>query len=373
MKKKILFISHWYPSDKSPNTGVFVKKHAEAIARNNEINVVHFDFAYSRNILKINLDKNNDEIEVYTIKVRSRFYKSLYYLLPLHLFLFGRLKGKFNLNVKEYNIIHSNVLFPNGIIGYYISKKYKLPQVHTEHWSKLNFFLTKSFYRFIGKKVLQKAKCLLPVSQLLESEIKTHTTNTNIKVIPNVIDSSNFSFKEKNKKTKIKFLAIAHWSKPKNPFLFLDALKQIYEEGLFSFELKIIGEGPQLEEIKNRNYNFDIIYEGYIPHFELQNYFHSVDYFVHGSDYETFSVVVVESLYTGTPVIASNVGIVKEIIDSSNGFVCENEYFSWYNNITKAVQTDYNHQKISSDISGKFDAAKISLEITKVYDSLLKV
>ncbi|WOC51825.1 hypothetical protein BPO_1178 [Bergeyella porcorum] len=41
MRKKILFISSWYPSKVDPTNGNFVQRHAEVVALKNDVEVLH--------------------------------------------------------------------------------------------------------------------------------------------------------------------------------------------------------------------------------------------------------------------------------------------------------------------------------------------
>jgi glycosyltransferase involved in cell wall biosynthesis len=61
---------------------------------------------------------------------------------------------------------------------------------------------------------------------------------------------------------------------------------------------------------------------------EMQN----ASYFLHASNYETFSLVCAEALSCGTPVVASAVGGVPEYLNDKNGIlVSDNTVESWTN------------------------------------------
>ena len=359
MGNKVLFISHWLPSDEYPTKGIFIRKHAEAIAEFSQITVIHFDIESSKDIFKLDLTESiEDNYVKYCIKIRSKYYKFLYFALPYQYYLFNRLCKKFSIDISKFNLVHTNILFPSAIIGYKISKKHKLPQYHTEHWSKVNHFFKSNIYKKIGLKAYQNCKRISVVSSFLKNEIKDYLNLEKVEIIPNIIDSSEFQFKNKVKINTIQFCAIAQWNSPKNPFYFLDALEQLSND--LDFEINLIGEGKQIEEIKNKKYNFKINYLGVLKSAQINTILQSTDYFLHGSDYETFSVVIVEALATGTPVLTSNIGIAESIISIENGFICENNSLDWKNNILKAIELDYNHSKIADSIKGMFDKSTIS-------------
>ena len=148
MGNKVLFISHWLPSDEYPTKGIFIRKHAEAIAEFSQITVIHFDIESSKDIFKLDLTESiEDNYVKYCIKIRSKYYKFLYFALPYQYYLFNRLCKKFSIDISKFNLVHTNILFPSAIIGYKISKKHKLPQYHTEHWSKVTIFSSQTFIR----------------------------------------------------------------------------------------------------------------------------------------------------------------------------------------------------------------------------------
>jgi glycosyltransferase involved in cell wall biosynthesis len=263
------------------------------------------------------------------------------------------------------------VLFPNGIIGYLISRKYKIPQVHSEHWSRINHFLKSDILKRYGKKAMENSEYILPVSNLLKLKIEESLQNLKYEIIPNIIDSKLFTYNPKTKNNITRFLAVGNWQKPKNPFYFLNALCILYNsEKLRNFELTIVGEGKFISKIKSTKYPFTINFIGKVNPDKTVDYFQKSDFLLHGSDFETFSVVIIESLLTGTPVIASNIGIASEVINETNGFICEEEN-DWVRNIELAVKKEYNHKEISEQLKGKFDEEVIGLRIKSIYDRIL--
>ncbi len=358
-KKKVLFISHWFPTKEQPNAGIFIKRHADAFAEISDQTIIHFNLTQSSKILKISLKRIHSK--QFEIIVDSVFYKFLYYFLPLHFYLFNRLVKKFDIKINEMDYVHSNVIFPSGIIGYKISKKHKIPQFHSEHWSKFNNFIEKDIWRKSGKEAIRNIEKVFPVSEFFKSQISRHVPERKLFVIPNIVESNMFKFEPKshNARQKLVFLCVANWQKPKNPFLFLDALESIFLEQKLEFELKIAGEGPILKDILTKNYSFPIIQLGLLDPSEISFYLKNANLLLHGSDFETFSVIIVESLKVGTPVLVSDVGIASEVINSSNGFLCESTVKDWKIKILKASKTSYDFEQISKDIEFKFNKKEV--------------
>ncbi len=98
------------------------------------------------------------------------------------------------------------------------------------------------------------------------------------------------------------------------------------------FKLTIIGDGPQLSEMKLLSESLDIKdlveFIGWVPNDELPRYLNSFDVFLVPSrlDSESFGVAAVEAGACELPCIVSNVGGLPEvIIDSKTGIVVPKE------------------------------------------------
>ena len=364
-KNKIIFLTHWFPNEENPFFGIFIKKHAEALSLRNDVTVVNFDIKRSNKVLKISLIENDNKS--YTIKIESLFYKLLYYTLPFHLFLFKRLIKKYKINISTFDYIFSNIIFPNGIITSKIAEKYKIKHIHIEHWSRLNRFFTKDIYRKKGLNALKKCSDIICVSNLLKDQLNKHISNK-ISIIPNVVDQVVFKQKLKEiKNEKIIFISVANWQKPKNPFPFLEAL-EIVNKDFKDIELKMIGSGPLLEQVKEKKYSYKITYKGVLNSVDIANELCTSNFLLHGSDYETFSVIIVEALSTGTPVLVSDVGISKEVVNIDNGYICKNNTKDWSEKIKLAIRTSYNPSIISNSVKNKFDISTIALKFQEVLE-----
>ena len=84
-----------------------------------------------------------------------------------------------------------------------------------------------------------------------------------------------------------------------------------------------VGDGPYLETLKQRYP--DITFTGYKHGIELAEIYANADVFVFPSKTDTFGVVMIEALATGTPVAAYPVtGPIDVVKDDVNGYLDEN-------------------------------------------------
>ncbi len=372
---KVLFISSWYPNSTNALKGVFVKKHAAAIKiAGLEIEVLAITVNYSKSFFEKKFYREVDENGVVThvIELNSRFYKFIHVDLIMQ---FAYLKKYYLRNIKPNfrpDVIHSNVIFPAGILGYWLSKKENLPHIITEHWSKVDKFISRSLYSGQAKKAYASAKFVTVVSGFLKKSLSKHVQpDSKIEIVPNVVNTEVFTYKEKKPfSSEIKFSCVAHWTKPKRPDLIFNALNEFSKTAGKKIVLNVVGEGYLLDELKKTTWNFTINYLGNFPPQKLAELHQQSDYFLHASEIETFSIVIAEALATGTPVLASNVGAIPELLNVTNGVVCENNGSNWLDGLKMMTENNYNHQLISKN-SDRFGLLKIGNQFKEIYGKFI--
>lgn len=369
--KNILFLTHWYPNQNSPSFALFIKKHAQAISRKHRVVVLALSISKSNQFYRKESECYTDEagLIIHHIYIRSRFNKLLYLFLPLHYWVLNRYIRRNILPDFAFDILHSNILFPCAIVGNWLSKSFKAHHVISEHWSKLEKFFKVSLYRWAGRSALNGAMAITCVSETLRNTIQCYTRNTSIFIVPNVVDATEF-YPDPGvaRDEAITFIAVAHWGPPKNPFIFLNALRDLcYEGKLRHTKVLLVGTGRQLSEIKSMEYPFDIEYKGNLTPAQLNIEFNKSHIFLHASDFETFSVVIAEALLAGTPSVVSPVGIAHEVINSSNGYIASNTLEEWKAKIYRAYVTVYDRQTISKQLAGKYSSERIANLFDEVY------
>jgi len=115
--------------------------------------------------------------------------------------------------------------------------------------------------------------------------------------------------------------------KNKNPVLFIDIACELKKQHL-EFKMMWIGASAKNSNIeeqcrlyaKEKNVEDVISWLGEVGN-EFYNYFAAANGFVLTSEYESFSMVTVEALLLGLPVVANNCGGVSEILANGYGFV----------------------------------------------------
>lgn len=240
-------------------------------------------------------------------------------------------------NVKKYQLINFHIAYP--LLTYFHLFKWlvSVPVVVNEHWSayRNNFGAKKELPRV--KRIFKYQKKWITVSQSLANDIVTFSGQSNLQmfILPNVLSSAfqEQSVSIKSSSPPYRFLMVGCWQPPKLPLVVLRAIARI-NPSQRRFKLRIAGYGLFEESIKKEivqlNLSDCVEYIGKLSYHSVAEELSKADYFLHASEYETFSVVCLEALWQGVPVIASRVGGIPEFVGESNGILVEiNSEMSW--------------------------------------------
>ncbi|MBP9018082.1 MAG: glycosyltransferase [Paludibacteraceae bacterium] len=385
--KKILFITPWYPTVHQPNNGIFIREHARAAhLAGNKIEVAGVIIQPDKKIFSAALTEYEDEygirVSIYELGSKLKFLRDLLYHSYFFQFLLLRkIVAKLQNKGFQPDIVHSNIIYPSGIMGARVAKHLKKPHIITEHWSKTDYFFKNSFFSHAGKNAYRKANAILPVSLFLKNRIQqavADLTEDKFKIIGNVIDSEVFYYKEKKiDPNQLKFCAVATWNTKKTPDkypeLFIEALALFQKNCEKDIVLTIIGSGNRLNDLKKlcEERNLKATFTGYLDKTEIARYLQQTDFFVHASRIETFGVSTAEALICGVPVICSNVGALPELVNNSNGILCNNYIDDWVKGLKQLTETKYDRASIAEKMKEKFSAHTIGKAIDEVYEKVL--
>ena len=133
-------------------------------------------------------------------------------------------------------------------------------------------------------------------------------------------------------------------SKDKNVDIVIDSFKELktkYKDLI----LIMAGEGPYLEELKEKTKNMnDLIFLGRVSHKMMPIVYSSAKLFIFPSITDTFGRVVAEAKACGLPVLVSNNGGPKEIVEhGSTGLIVQTqELQDWISAASFILDTYYN-------------------------------
>jgi len=131
--------------------------------------------------------------------------------------------------------------------------------------------------------------------------------------------------KAKSLEKKIRIVFVGRLSKQKDPLLLLRAFNDLPSELKDKAQISIIGEGPKRKElekfIKENRLEGKVKLLGGVPREKVFEVLKKSDIFVLISNWEGFPRSILEAMSCSLPVIASDVGGVKEAVDESCGIL----------------------------------------------------
>lgn len=369
---KVLFIPAWYPSKKNPVAGIFVKEHTKAASLYNEVTVLYAEVC-NRNIKGL-WHKVSDSIEdgVRTIRIeyrRSPIPKTNYFIY------IWSIKQAFK-QLKENwrpDIIHAHV-YSAGVPAVLLGRKYKTPVIITEHSSSFPRHTLSRLNILKAKFAMNRATMILPVSDDLRKHIESYGICNKFKVIPNVVDTELFYPNLViSKSTTKRMLLVALLSPVKGISYLLEALSKLKNKRE-DFVLDIVGDGPNREEYEEltRKMGLEgkVKFHGLKSKKEVAEFMRKCDFFILPSLTETFGVVYIEAMACGKPIIASDLPVLRELINKERGILVPPEDID---TLKKAIDymldhyQDYSSEKISQYAKDNFSYETVGRMLLKIY------
>jgi glycosyltransferase involved in cell wall biosynthesis len=274
-----------------------------------------------------------------------------------------------------------------------VSRKKEIPLVLTLHGFPRGFnkLTHKAYFNLIGKKTLGTAQKIISVSSIVAQEFKEiGISKEKIAIVPNGININEFKnmpqekqFKERlNIKQNEKIiLTIGRLEKIKGFQYLIKALPSILKE-VGPTKLIIAGPefnyGTQLKKLaEEADVKDHVIFYGPINGKEKIEAFTAADIIAIPSLYEGFSILLLEAMAAGKPLVATKTGAALEIIqDGKNGFLTKpgdtNDLSEKIINLLNDHQLSSSMSQFSRNTAKIFDWTIIAKQILAIYDQCLK-
>jgi len=215
------------------------------------------------------------------------------------------------------------------------------------HWLQIDYSMydCNAKYQKLFKKVFPKFDKMIAISNSVLKNFKEKYQANKTDVIFNIIDtkkiinSSMAETIEYNKK-HLNLITVGRIHNSKGYDRLIDIMHKLDEENkLKDVTLRIIGDGPDYELIKNKIDAYHL--EDKIILLGKKNnpypYVKASDCYILSSRHESFGLVVLEALILKVPVLATEVASIKEIMDENYGFIVKNNDEELYNGILKII------------------------------------
>ena len=339
---RVLVLSSTFPSTRQPNRGVFVRHRIRGLAKRSDVVVVAPVPWFPLNRwLRAERDlvprfEDQDGLRVHHPRFLSlprygKFLDGTLYFLSLVPFV-ARLRKSF-----AFEVIDAHFAFPDGLAATLLSRLFRVPVVVTLRGSIVRL----SGYRLHRPQLrwtLRRADRVTAVSESLKAvAVGLGVPADHIRVIPNGVDSTAFRPMSQREARRLcglpadgkVLLTVAGVYEGKGQHTVVELLPELASRHP-GIVYAIVG-GPRPGETYQRRLQAaverhglagQVVFAGPRPQSELRHWFAAADLSVLATQTEGWPNVLLESLACGTPVVATRVGGVPEIVrDGKDGLL----------------------------------------------------
>ena len=230
----------------------------------------------------------------------------------------------------DFDIIDAHWVYPDGLAAVLLGRFFKKPVVVSARGSDINLYGQFPLIRRLLRYTLHKTDRVIAVSRALKmAMVRLGIPDSKISVIPNGVDTKKFyplCRKEAREKLGVPgdakvILSVGHLTPGKGFDVVMKAIALLLEESpQENLQLIIVGDGPFRKALEKTgsilNLARNVSFRGNVSHEELFLLYSAADLFCLASEMEGCPNVILESLACGTPVVATAVGGIPEIIQS---------------------------------------------------------
>jgi glycosyltransferase involved in cell wall biosynthesis len=327
---KILLVTTVFPSPLQPNKGAFNREMATALGASHELQViapVAWPIAYRarRNGQTWEDARRLDGIEVrhpvyfYTPKLLRSWYGA---------FFWWSIRRTVNRMLRNFepDVVIGYWAHPDGQAAVQVARRLGVPAVVMVGGTDVLVLGHEASRRRAIRRVLDRADTIVAVSQDLKLALQAWELPAGkVHVVRRGIDVARF--KPGDRDAARRRLGITPgtrallWVGHMVPVKGLEVLIEACAEAAtrIDFRLYLVGNGPLYSKLQRRSVELGIegcvTFVGYVPHADLPDWYRAADLTVLPSHSEGIPNVLLESIASGTPFVASRVGGIPEIAD----------------------------------------------------------
>lgn len=377
---KILFVTRGFPSENNPMDGNYEAVQAKAIAKKgHEVSVIAIHW---QNLLHVfgNHQVRHRVVDGIHVYEANKIKLSIPYLYFPKIeewarrFQFGKIYKKYVKTMGRPDVVHAHII-QYAAPAIILKTKYHLPFVITEHWSHM--FRANTLKRVMNQTYAYRyADRVICVSEALKNSLEGKC-NIRSLVINNMVSDHFFdSRKIERHDGSFRFIAVGGLRKDKRFDIMVEAF------GLCHFPanitLDIVGEGyerPLIEGKIHENYlDSQVKLLGVKTQEDVSALLCQSDCFVLSSRLETFSIVIIEAMAKGLPIISTRCGGPETFLRPEDGILVEKENAQ---ELAKAMKfmtkhyRDYDGEKIRNYCHDSFSQDVIADKILSEYQKVI--
>ncbi len=182
-------------------------------------------------------------------------------------------------------------------------------------------------YRILSAYLFKKVKMTISLGGRLTGIIAKYIPPQKLVVIPNAVNLPEARYTSlKFNGPKLKLLFVSRFAYNKGIDVLFKAIDHLNSRGFEDkIEFVLGGKGPLYNTYLNSNKHSNVKLLGFVDDNDLWNLYKTSDAFVFPTQFEGMPTVILEAMSYSMPIIVSDVGATKELVDDSNGFILNNK------------------------------------------------
>lgn len=377
-RRHVLIVPAWYPTGDRPFEGTFVRDQALAIAESNDV-TVFVDAGFRSDGKRGYVLHESQDGPLRTVQVA--YPRTRRPLAPTTAYVRGLSTTIRSLAAvgRRPDLLHAHV-YHAGVAALLAGRRYRLPVVVSEHSSHFLLGTLPWLARRRAALVFRHADVVCPVSHALCDAIRAAGMDGHFEVVPNVVDDGLFQLADEpgpsrgsDRKT---ILVVAGLQPVKGVDRLLSALPELRRRRA-DFSVVIIGDGPQRSEYERAaelaGVSRFVEFLGNQPAAAVAGALRDAAFLVAPSVTETFGVVLVESLLSGRPVVATRTGAIPEVVNDENGIlVAPDDPMALVEGLDAMLDrySSYDPVRLRQDAERRFGRAMVVARWNRLYDEI---
>jgi glycosyltransferase involved in cell wall biosynthesis len=250
------------------------------------------------------------------------------------------LRGRVNRLRREFpfDVILAAWAYPDGVAASLLADEFNVPVVQMVLGSDINELAQRPALQEQTVRALQRSPRVLAVSEALRQRvIELGVPGERVVTQYNGVNGDQFRIRDRAEcrrelglPTDRRLICyVGNFRLEKGVDVLVEAMGRVAASGPTDADLVLVGDGPLGAELRERVAALGIArrvhFAGRRGHTEIPLWITAADVFCLASRREGCPNVVLEALATGTPVVATAVGGVPELLDQDNGFLVPSE------------------------------------------------
>lgn len=258
-------------------------------------------------------------------------------------------------NENRIDVIDAHYFYPDGVAASMIAHWLDIPVTITGRGSDLNLIPRYRFPKRLILRAAERASALATVSESLRQVLTgLGVPESKIRVLPNGVDVDVFRPVRDRKDQvvgeridKIRLLSVGNLVELKGHDLVIRSLLHLPE----TFHLSIVGDGPMRSQLRRLSKEIGVEsrvhFLGRLSRGDLIKEYNAADLLVLASSREGMANVLLESIACGTPVVATDVGGNKEVVNENVGELVSRRD---PDNLATSIQRQISRQLVRANI-----------------------